>query len=314
MHGGDKMKISVVVSTYNGEKYIIEQLESIKNQTRMPDEVLIYDDCSIDQTVDIVKTYIEKYQLNNWKVEVNKVNKGWKKNFMDGLWSASGDLVFPSDQDDIWSHDKLGTMEKIMIENPEIKVLTANYTAFYDSGKKVIGPEEENEKLVQQEMTGGFFNTKYPGCTYCIRRDFIELSKEYWEQDFPHDALFWRMGLLSNTLYSYHKSLILWRKHEDSAYAIESMQGKSKKRKREWLDYALRVIKRMECFVKDYNTTDAVQKLKYLAHVKKWINHRIMFYETGKVSDWLRLIPYFKDYDRLRQYLGDLYLVKIKKG
>lgn len=308
------MKISVVLSTYNGEKYIVEQLDSIKNQTRIPDEVLIYDDCSIDQTVDIVETYIEKYQLKNWKVEVNRVNKGWKKNFIDGLWRTSGDLIFPSDQDDIWSHDKLGTMEKIMIEKPEIKVLTTNYTAFYDSGKKIIGPEEENEKLVQQEITGGFFNTKYPGCTYCIRRDFIELSKKYWEQDFPHDALFWRMGLLSNTLYSYHESLILWRKHEDSAYTIESMQGKSMERKREWLDYALRVIKRMECFIKDYNAADVVQKQKYLAHVKKWINHRIAFYETRKISDWLRLIPYLKDYDRLRQYVGDLYLVKIKKG
>lgn len=308
------MKISVVLSTYNGEQYIIEQLESIKNQTRLPDEVLIYDDCSTDQTADIAQAYIEKYQLSNWKIKVNEVNKGWKKNFMDGLWSASGDLVFPGDQDDVWVLDKLEIMEKIMVEKPEIKVLTANYTAFYDSGKKVTGPEEEDGKLIQQKIADGFFNTKYPGCTYCIRRDFIELSKKYWEQDFPHDALFWRIGLLSNTLYSYHKSLILWRKHKDSAYTIESMQGKTMQKKREWLNYALRVIEKMECFVKEYNTTDVTQKQEYLAHVRKWINHRVTFYETGSFLDWLRLIPYLKNYDRLRQYVGDLYLVKIKKG
>ena len=54
------MKTSVVLSTYNGEQYIIEQLESIKNQTRIPDEVLIYDDCSTDQTVELVRNFIDK--------------------------------------------------------------------------------------------------------------------------------------------------------------------------------------------------------------------------------------------------------------
>lgn len=58
------MKTSVVLSTYNGEQYIIEQLESIKNQTRIPDEVLIYDDCSTDQTVELVRNFIDKNRLD----------------------------------------------------------------------------------------------------------------------------------------------------------------------------------------------------------------------------------------------------------
>lgn len=54
------MKTSVVMSTYNGEEYIIEQLDSLRNQSRPADEVLIADDCSTDNTVDIVRNYIKK--------------------------------------------------------------------------------------------------------------------------------------------------------------------------------------------------------------------------------------------------------------
>ena len=99
------MKVSVVLSSYNGEQDIIEQLRSIDGQTRQPDEVLICDDCSTDGTADLVQNYIEKKRLKNWKLIVNKKNKGWRKNFIDGILASTGDLIFTSDQDDIWRED-----------------------------------------------------------------------------------------------------------------------------------------------------------------------------------------------------------------
>ena len=95
------MKTSVVISTYNGEKYIIEQLDSLRKQSRPADEVIIADDCSSDHTVDIVKQYINQNKLNSWQVIVNDHNKGWRRNFMETMWNATGDLIFPCDQDDI---------------------------------------------------------------------------------------------------------------------------------------------------------------------------------------------------------------------
>ena len=96
------MKLSIVLSTYNGEAYITEQLDSILNQTRKADEVLIFDDCSTDNTPQIIEQFISGHNLTTWKFAVNHENKGWKRNFMEGIWSTSGDLVFPCDQDDIW--------------------------------------------------------------------------------------------------------------------------------------------------------------------------------------------------------------------
>lgn len=78
------MKVSVVLSSYNGEQDIIEQLRSIDGQIRQPDEVLICDDCSTDGTADLVQNYIEKKRLKNWKLIVNKKTRVGEKILLTG--------------------------------------------------------------------------------------------------------------------------------------------------------------------------------------------------------------------------------------
>ena len=86
--------VSVIMPTYNGEKNIIEQLESIKNQERMPDEVLLCDDGSTDRTVEIVTNFIEENQLSGWQLLINEVNIGWRENFIRLIHQAKGDVIF----------------------------------------------------------------------------------------------------------------------------------------------------------------------------------------------------------------------------
>lgn len=308
------MKITVVLSTYNGEQYIIEQLESIKNQTRLPDEVLIFDDCSTDHTVELIRNFIDKNRLDAWKLEVNQHNKGWKKNFMDGIWSASGDLVFPCDQDDIWMPHKIATMKKIMLDNPSIMVLTSGYEAFYDSGKTVDGPIKPNGKLEKQKFSEKVFNIRYPGCTYCIRKSFVEISKKHWQPDFPHDAMFWRMGMFSDTLYSYNESLIHWRKHQDSTFTKESNRNRTFSKKKDSLDYAMRVVNDLEDFVNEYSSERRKEKIEVLKKEKKWIEIRKEFYSSKNPLCGIKLLRYIRCYDRIRQYCGDWYLIYGKKN
>ena len=156
------MKVSVVLSSYNGEQDIIEQLRSIDGQTRQPDEVLICDDCSTDGTADLVQNYIEKKRLKNWKLIVNKKNKGWRKNFIDGILASTGDLIFTSDQDDIWREDKIEIMEKIMLEHSEINLLASNYREFYPDGKEKIGPNKNDKRLVQVKVRNNFLLVDAP--------------------------------------------------------------------------------------------------------------------------------------------------------
>ncbi|WP_305209499.1 glycosyltransferase, partial [Dubosiella newyorkensis] len=99
--------ISVAMATYNGENYISEQIDSIINQTRKVDEIVIVDDHSTDQTVPILLHLQKDHPEWNIKIHVSTKNVGYKTNFKNAIELTSGDLVFLCDQDDIWHKDKV---------------------------------------------------------------------------------------------------------------------------------------------------------------------------------------------------------------
>ena len=86
--------ISVVIATYNGEKYIEAQLRSVFMQSKLVDEVLIFDDGSTDGTVESVNRFIAENGCNGWRLIQNKENKGYCKNFLEGAKTAKGDIIF----------------------------------------------------------------------------------------------------------------------------------------------------------------------------------------------------------------------------
>lgn len=73
------MRISIAISTYNGEKYLSDLLESLVSQTRLPDEIIICDDASSDRTLEIIRKYKNMNRKISWITSVNDGNLGWKK-------------------------------------------------------------------------------------------------------------------------------------------------------------------------------------------------------------------------------------------
>ena len=305
------MKVSVVLSSYNGEQDILEQLCSIDGQTRQPDEVLICDDCSTDGTVNLVQNYIEKKRLKNWKLVVNKQNKGWRKNFIDGILASTGDLIFTSDQDDIWREDKIEIMEKVMLEHSEINLLASNYREFYPDGKEKIGPNRNDKRLVQVKARNNFLLVDSPGCTHCFRRSLFDISYPYWFEKCPHDALMWRAALFSDSLYTLNDDLIRWRKHTDSAFSKEAEDLKNKRAKAEWIDLNLRVIDDLRKFVRVNNFKNKNNE-KALERNERCFKLRQKFFSNSNILTGVKLIRYWNCYPRYRQYLGDWYLIFIK--
>lgn len=112
------MRLSVAMCTYNGEKYIREQLMSIRNQTLRIDEIVICDDCSEDDTVEIIENLIRQYDLPV-RLHVNTWNHGYRKNFEQAICRCSGDIIFLSDQDDIWLPTKVETIIGYFNSNPD---------------------------------------------------------------------------------------------------------------------------------------------------------------------------------------------------
>ena len=97
--------VSVVMCTYNGEKYLPQQLDSILNQTYPITELYIQDDCSTDSTIEVIQEYQKKYPIIRYSV--NSQQEGVNENFYSAVEQATGDYIAFSDQDDVWLLDKI---------------------------------------------------------------------------------------------------------------------------------------------------------------------------------------------------------------
>jgi glycosyltransferase involved in cell wall biosynthesis len=106
----ERILISVVIAAFNGEKFILELLESIASQTHQVDEIVVCDDCSTDNTIKILDAFKLKYTHLNIRIIVNRHRLGVTKNFSKAIKLSEGNLIFLADQDDIWHDNKVQTM------------------------------------------------------------------------------------------------------------------------------------------------------------------------------------------------------------
>jgi len=141
--------VSVVVTTYNGEKYIFEQLESILNQSEEPGEIIIVDDCSTDATPEILSEYSSSHP-DIIDVYENKENLGVEKNIEKGLNIVSGDIIAISDQDDIWHEDKLKE-QKIILKDTNSDLVFHN-SRIFSRNKDVTSTLWENLGISSRDI------------------------------------------------------------------------------------------------------------------------------------------------------------------
>ena len=223
------------MTTYNGEKYVIEQLNSIVRQSRQPTEVLIFDDCSSDNTVDIIRSYIKEKRLDFFHLYVNKVNLGWKRNFINAINSASGDIIFTADQDDIWMFDKIEKMTDVISANDKINLLACNYEILNMRKEKNV----EKKQICSMKNTGAVFPVVIdrnfhlvmrPGCTYCFRKDFASSALKMWQENLAHDQLLWGCAVINKGLFIYDTVLMKFRRHNSNATGFSKLGTTRKKR------------------------------------------------------------------------------------
>ena len=112
-------KLSLAMCTYNGGRYLAEQLESVAAQTRPPDELVVYDDCSTDDTRAIVEAFAERASFPV-RLLVNEQNLGSTRNFERAIAACAGDLIALADQDDVWLPQKLELLERELEGKPDV--------------------------------------------------------------------------------------------------------------------------------------------------------------------------------------------------
>lgn len=175
------MKISIAMATYNGAKYIKEQLESFVKQTKLPDELVITDDCSNDKTIDIVKEFANSAPF---KVYLFKNDKklGYTGNFNAALSRTNGDSVFLSDQDDVWFPEKIEFIYNLSINQPD-KLALMNDVLLTD---EFLNPTKLT-KLGQINSAGLPMKSYVMGCASAVRRELLEMCLPIPEGFKGHD-------------------------------------------------------------------------------------------------------------------------------
>ena len=162
--------ISIAMCTYNGERFLNEQISSILEQTYRNFELVIVDDNSKDNTINIIKEYQSKD--NRIKLFQNNKNIGFLKNFEKAISLCRGDFIALSDQDDVWKKNKL----EIFLKNINDNMLIYSDAILIDEYSKEIGSQliRPNHNLVQGKCNKAFiFYNCVSGNTLMFRRELV---------------------------------------------------------------------------------------------------------------------------------------------
>jgi glycosyltransferase involved in cell wall biosynthesis len=166
--------ISVVLATYNGEKYLREQLDSIFSQDYSNFEVIASDDCSSDATVEILDEYSKRYNLC-WSV--NERNLGFIRNFEGVMLKAGGEYLALCDQDDLWLSDKLSVLSNLLIEKDALLVYS-NAELIDGEGVSLNQDIWTSSRTIPERCASHevfYLNNYVTGCTVMFRRELLEL-------------------------------------------------------------------------------------------------------------------------------------------
>lgn len=296
-------KVSVVLTTYNGEQFVIELLDSIRLQTRKADEVLISDDNSRDNTVSLIRNYIKENQLNNFKLLVNQKNLGWQENFKKTMLMATGDVIFFADQDDIWHKDKIEKQLEVF-EKYDAKLVVSDFNPFGVFSEKEIFSGKLDTDVLENSIEKIRFNKCYyqimrPGCTMAFSSILLKDFEKIWEKDTPHDALIWVIAGLYNSIYYYHENLIEYRRCGNNASIKMTHEIK----------YKINEVERTEAanniFIKEKKLDPS--QVEVVNEINMWCHYRKELLLKKKVVAWIRLWKYMGCYLSPKKYFGDLY-------
>ena len=128
------MKISVAFIVYNGARYIRTQLDSILDQTHKVDEIIVCDDASSDNTIEVLEEY-KKSDPNLFFLHYNNKNIGPTKNIEKSIQACTGDIILLADQDDYWETNKVDTVIKWFEQNPTMNGVFTNGTIMNSNGE-----------------------------------------------------------------------------------------------------------------------------------------------------------------------------------
>lgn len=310
--------LSVAIATYNGEKRIIRQLESIVNQTVVPDEIVISDDKSTDNTLFVVQEFSKKYPDIRWLILSNDKNLGYKKNFERAILKTSGDIIFLSDQDDYWRDKKIEIMRDAFAYNEKIHLLASSYCKIdeevFDSTKnkgdsitfgRVAIEKYYYKHLKYLKFSKYSYMTHFPGCSFAIdkkcKKWFLE---KYWSGDEPHDEYLLTQSILEGSSYFIDEPLFLYIRHKNAA-----TYGKMKTRneriqalelKKKCLQMSLNILREKQALA------DRKRKQLCVEDQIDMIERRINYLNSPTAKNFFSILFRIAKYEKISYFVNDI--------
>ena len=272
-------KIDILMATYNGEKYLEEQIDSIINQTYRNWNLLIRDDGSEDETLKIIENY-EKKDNRIKSIKDNKGNLGIVKNFEELLKSSNSELIMFSDQDDIWIENKLEKYIEITNSLGKKQFLIHSDAILCDINKNILKKTFISKRALKTGLENIFFNYFVQGATVLITKELKEFILPFPDEVYLHDRYIHLMTELFFERIFINESLLYYRQDANNQVgAANTLKELLNKRYFDERDYKL--IKKL------YNKYNGILKEEKRNLIRKYF--KILDVKSSKLRRFLEL-------------------------
>lgn len=206
------MKVSIALATYNGAAFLPEQLESLARQSVRPDEIVVCDDGSHDDTLEIVEAFASKEPAISVLLVRNQQRLGYAGNFATAISKCTGEVVFLCDQDDVWLDHKIEKVLRIFSESEKV-LLVVNDAHLVDIDLCPTGLTI-HKQLIGIGLTS---QDNLYGCCMALRRSLIPVILPVPVELMGHDGWLNLIGNAAGVVHRLDLPLQLYRRHGANA-------------------------------------------------------------------------------------------------
>lgn len=212
--------ISVCMATFNGEKYLREQIDSILAQIGRKDELVISDDGSTDKTLDILKDYQDpRIKIYHHHKVRQEFSFGYTSaNFENALFYAKGEYIFLADQDDVWL---TGRVEEMMEKLQGVDVVISD-CEIVDENLKVLISSKFKAEGVYTGIMRNIIKCTYLGCTMAFRHAVLDYVLPF-PKNVPHDLWIGILAKFNGEIEVLNKPTIMYRRHMNNVSATSDI-------------------------------------------------------------------------------------------
>lgn len=216
--------ISVALATYNGERFLPEQLDGLARQTLLPSELVVSDDTSTDRTVEIVRDFAARAPFTVKLIE-GEIRLNYRLNFRRAAEHCSGDLIAFCDQDDVWDPKKLEKMADVF-SNPSVLLAYHNAVVSSAEGTRMLHSAEEEDASLRERPMAPF---KSPNGLLMLFRADLRRFDDLWDMTIDqnegdvvlaHDQWYFFLARALGEVQFIDEPLLIYRQHSGNTLGV----------------------------------------------------------------------------------------------